>query len=92
MFDTQNLPKELESTAIARFQDCDPFSHLNNARYIDYFLNARENQLALSYNFNIFDHGKTLNANWVMTKTRSLTQAGAVYGGNPHPNTPDLLQ
>lgn len=28
-----------------RFSDCDLFSHLNNARYIDYFLNAREDHL-----------------------------------------------
>lgn len=70
MSDSQNLPKELESTAIARFQDCDPFGHLNNARYIDYFLNAREDQLVRAYNFNIFDHGKTLNANWVTTKNQ----------------------
>ena len=30
-----------------RFQDCDPFGHLNNARYIDYFLNARQDQIAM---------------------------------------------
>lgn len=49
MFAIKDPPKELESIAVARFQDCDPFSHLNNARYIDYFLNAREDQLALFY-------------------------------------------
>jgi acyl-CoA thioester hydrolase len=70
MPDLQNLPRELESTAIARFQDCDPFNHLNNARYIDYFLNSREDQLALAYNLDVFDHGKTLNANWVTTKNQ----------------------
>lgn len=70
MPDLQNLPNELESTTIARFQDCDPFSHLNNARYIDYFLNAREDQLILFYKFNVFEHGKTLGANWVVTKNQ----------------------
>ena len=35
----QTLPKELESEVVARFQDCDPFGHLNNARYMDYFIN-----------------------------------------------------
>ncbi|MFN8427059.1 MAG: acyl-CoA thioesterase [Anaerolineales bacterium] len=42
---SQTLPKELESEVIARFQDCDPFGHLNNARYMDYFINAREDHL-----------------------------------------------
>ncbi len=32
-----------------RFGDCDLFSHLNNARYIDYFLNAREDHLKEFY-------------------------------------------
>ena len=30
---------------MTRFSDCDPFGHLNNARYIDYFINAREDHL-----------------------------------------------
>ncbi|HEY0679560.1 MAG TPA: acyl-CoA thioesterase [Chitinophagaceae bacterium] len=28
-----------------RFNDCDPFGHLNNSKYIDYMLNAREDHL-----------------------------------------------
>lgn len=35
------------------FSDCDLFGHLNNARYIDYFLNAREQHLADEYQFNL---------------------------------------
>jgi YbgC/YbaW family acyl-CoA thioester hydrolase len=34
-----------------RFNDCDPFGHLNNSRYIDYFINAREDHLATHYQF-----------------------------------------
>jgi YbgC/YbaW family acyl-CoA thioester hydrolase len=30
---------------IVRFNDCDPFGHLNNSKYIDYMLNAREDHL-----------------------------------------------
>jgi len=66
---TQPLIKELESHTLARFQDCDPFGHLNNARYIDYFLNARQDQLAAYYDFHIFVHGKETNENWVVTRT-----------------------
>lgn len=29
-----------------RFNDCDPFGHLNNSKYIDYMLNAREDHLS----------------------------------------------
>ncbi len=36
-----------------RFSDCDPFGHLNNARYIDYFLNAREDHLATAYQIDL---------------------------------------
>jgi YbgC/YbaW family acyl-CoA thioester hydrolase len=65
----QTLPRELQSSAVVRFQDCDPFQHLNNARYLDYFLNAREDQLVKFYNFSIFEHSKTTNQGWVVTKT-----------------------
>jgi YbgC/YbaW family acyl-CoA thioester hydrolase len=36
-----------------RFNDCDMFGHLNNARYLDYMINAREDHLKDDYNFNI---------------------------------------
>lgn len=37
------------SYTVVRFSDCDPLGHLNNARYIDYFLNAREDHLKNKY-------------------------------------------
>ncbi len=40
---------ELQSTYRVRFNDCDPLGHLNNARYIDYMLNAREDHLGEFY-------------------------------------------
>ena len=44
----------LVSHAKIRFQDCDPFKHLNNARYIDYFLNARGDQVQEHFGLDIF--------------------------------------
>jgi thioesterase-3 len=44
----------LTSEARIRFQDCDPFQHLNNARYIDYFLNARGDQIWKNYKIDIY--------------------------------------
>jgi YbgC/YbaW family acyl-CoA thioester hydrolase len=68
MFTDQTLPKELESTAVIRFQDCDPYRHLNNARYIDYFMNARQDQLEQFYDFDIFN--ADANHAWVVSKTQ----------------------
>jgi acyl-CoA thioester hydrolase len=53
-----------------RFQDCDPFGHLNNARYIDYFINVREDHLLEHYNLDIFERQKQSNKNWVISKTK----------------------
>ncbi|MBA3874195.1 MAG: acyl-CoA thioesterase [Anaerolineae bacterium] len=64
------LPKDLESTAIIRFQDCDPFQHLNNARYIDYFMNAREDHLKHFYHFDIFKETQRTQQGWVVTKNQ----------------------
>jgi YbgC/YbaW family acyl-CoA thioester hydrolase len=64
------LPKVLESTAVVRFQDCDPFGHLNNGRYVDYFMNARTDQLQAAYDFNIFAVGQQIGSNWVVSKTQ----------------------
>jgi acyl-CoA thioester hydrolase len=51
-----------------RFQDCDPFGHLYNARYLDYFINAREDHLAEHCGLDIYERQRTLNKNWLITK------------------------
>lgn len=66
--DNKNFEKELTSKVIIRFQDCDPFGHLDSARYIDYFINAREDHLAQYYDFDIYKRQKELNEDWVVTK------------------------
>ncbi len=70
MNDQPPLVKEMENSVLIRFQDCDPYGHLNNARYMDYFLNARQDQLAQFYNFHIFSDGRLMNHNWVVSKTQ----------------------
>lgn len=62
-----NLPKILESKAKIRFQDCDPFNHLNNSKYIDYFVNAREDQILENYQFDIFHLAKEKGLAWVFS-------------------------
>ena len=49
------MEKEPHSYYVVRFSDCDPFGHLNNARYIDYCLNAREDHLRDSYGVDLKD-------------------------------------
>ncbi|GGX28950.1 acyl-CoA thioesterase [Aquimarina muelleri] len=60
------LLKVLESKAKIRFQDCDPFNHLNNASYINYMINAREDQIDKHYNLDIFELAKTKGVSWVV--------------------------
>ncbi len=50
------------------FQDCDMLGHLNNARYLDYFLNAREDQVAEHYALNMGELARGQQAAWVVTK------------------------
>lgn len=61
------LVKEPESTYFIHFQDCDALQHLNNARYFDYFLNAREEHTYRYYNLNLMEMARRLQANWVVT-------------------------
>lgn len=60
------LTKVPESKAKIRFQDCDPFNHLNNAAYINYMINAREDQIDQYYNLDIFKLAKTKGISWVV--------------------------
>jgi YbgC/YbaW family acyl-CoA thioester hydrolase len=50
-----------------RFSDCDPMGHLNNARYIDYMLNAREDHLKQAYKIDLLDYHKQGIA-WVVRR------------------------
>ena len=57
-----------ESTHRVYLQDCDMLGHLNNARYLDYFLNAREDHAAQHYALNMGPMAQEQNAAWVITK------------------------
>ncbi len=60
------MEKMPESKVLIRFPDCDPFNHLNNSRYIDYFINAREDHLWQHYQLNIYAYGKQQGKSWVV--------------------------
>ena len=59
-----------ESKTLIRFPDCDPFNHLNNARYIDYFIYAREDHLMANMNFNIYHFAAQKGLSWVVSKNQ----------------------
>ncbi|OIQ41765.1 MAG: thioesterase [Bacteroidetes bacterium MedPE-SWsnd-G1] len=64
------MTKILESKVRVRFQDCDPFNHLNNSSYIDYFFNAREDQLLKDYDINIYEHAQKTGKGWVVVSNQ----------------------
>jgi len=62
----KEYPKKLYSKSLIRFQDCDPLKHLNNAKYFDYFFNAREDHVAEVYNFDYNDYFENNHTSWVV--------------------------
>jgi acyl-CoA thioester hydrolase len=64
------ISKLWESKILIRFPDCDPFNHLNNARYIDYFINAREDHIMQNLDFNIYHFAAQYGLSWVVSKNQ----------------------
>ena len=63
-----SLIKTPETTHRVYFQDCDMLGHLNNSRYLDYFLNAREDHTTAHYSLNMGELAREQSAAWVVTK------------------------
>lgn len=61
----KKIPKIVTSKTKIRFQDCDPFNHLNNGSYINYFMNHREDMLIKHYDVDIYALAKTTGKSWV---------------------------
>ncbi|KFF02976.1 acyl-CoA thioesterase [Flavobacterium reichenbachii] len=64
------MEKILKTKRKVRFQDCDPFNHLNNSKYLEYFINAREDQIESHYNLDVFEHMKTTGLSWVVASNQ----------------------
>lgn len=65
-----NLPKIVSSKTKIRFQDCDPFNHLNNGSYINYFMNHREDQLLNHYDIDIYKMAQKIGISWVSSSNQ----------------------
>lgn len=64
------MEKILKTKRKVRFQDCDPFNHLNNSKYLEYFINAREDQIAEHYNLDVFKYMQTTGLSWVVASNQ----------------------
>ncbi len=60
----------LESKTRVQYQDCDPYNHLNNSKYIDYIMAARTEQLLNEYDFNSSELAKKQGVGWVTAQTQ----------------------
>lgn len=59
------MVKEFSSTVKIRFADCDPIGHLNNVKYLEYMLNAREDHVEQNYGFTYEQYTRETGCTWV---------------------------
>jgi YbgC/YbaW family acyl-CoA thioester hydrolase len=57
--------KEITTQTKIRFVDCDPIGHLNNAKYIDYMLNAREDHVEAQFGFSYEQYTQKTGCTWI---------------------------
>ena len=72
------MNKNPNSVYKIRFTDCDMFGHLNNSRYLDYLINAREDHLKDNYNFDFNAYYKNDLA-WVIGSHEIAYMRPALY-------------
>ena len=73
------LNKEPESIVRVDFQDCDPFGHLNNIKYIQYIMNARTQHLRSAYDLDIYTHLQKEGKSWLVVKSQIAYNHPAKY-------------
>ena len=66
------MEKTPKSRDKIRFTDCDMFGHLNNSRYLDYLINAREDHLKDFYNFDFNQYYR--NPRYRKTRAKRLAK------------------
>ncbi len=62
------MNKTPETLIRTRFKDCDPFGHLYNTRFIEYMLEAREDQLREYYGIHLMDYINERKKAWVIIR------------------------
>lgn len=59
------MEKELSTVVKVRFSDCDPIGHLNNVKYLEYMLNAREDHVENGYGFTYEEYTRKTGCTWI---------------------------
>lgn len=59
------MQKELTTVAKVRFSDCDPIGHLNNVKYLEYMLDAREDHVEDGYGFTYEEYMRRTGCTWI---------------------------
>ncbi|MEN2433793.1 acyl-CoA thioesterase [Weeksellaceae bacterium A-14] len=59
------MEKEVSTVMKIRFGDCDPIGHLNNVKYLEYMLNAREDHIEQFYGFTYEDYIRKTGCTWI---------------------------
>ncbi len=59
------MEKELSTIVRVRFSDCDPIGHLNNVKYLEYMLNAREDHVESGYGFTYEEYTRKTGCTWI---------------------------
>ncbi|MGC4128312.1 MAG: acyl-CoA thioesterase [Bergeyella sp.] len=59
------MERETTTEVRIRFGDCDPIGHLNNVKYLEYMLNAREDHVEMFYGFTYEEYIKQTGCTWI---------------------------
>lgn len=59
------MTKEISTVVKVRFSDCDPIGHLNNVKYLEYMLNAREDHVEQFYGFTYEEYTRKTGCTWI---------------------------
>ena len=59
------MEKEISTVVKVRFSDCDPIGHLNNVKYLEYMLNAREDHVENGYGFTYEEYTRKTGCTWI---------------------------
>ena len=64
------MKKILRSPKRIKFSDCDPMGHLYNAKFIQYLLDAREDQVETAYGFHPIDYVLKHGQGWIIVQNQ----------------------
>ena len=59
------MQQEISTEVKIRFSDCDPIGHLNNVKYLEYMLNAREDHVEEFYGFTYEEYSRRTGCTWI---------------------------